>query len=76
MRSRCPAISLVEAFSRRGLLGLLVNSKNIDERLSDVKIYFTNPITGKKELSLFSNVENVYNTLSKTNDKNNFILIA
>ena len=66
--------SLVEAFSRRGLLGLLVNSKNIDERLSDVKIYFTNPITGKKELSPFSNVENVYNTLSKTNDKNKLSL--
>lgn len=66
--------SLTEAFSRRGLLGLLVNSKNIDERIKDVKMYFDNPITGKKEFSDFSTIENVFNTLSKTNDKNKLAL--
>ena len=62
--------STMEAFSRRGLLGLMANSKNIDERVSDVKMNFFNPITNKSEFVPFSHIQNVYNVLSKTNDKN------
>ena len=70
----------LEIKSRRGMLGLAVNSKTVDERIYDVKMKFTNPITGKVEdTASFHHIENVYNILSKQkagkNHAKDFILL-
>ena len=51
----------MEAFSRRGLLGLMVSSKTIDERIKDVKLDFTDPVSGKvmKNIS-FGDIDFMY----------------
>lgn len=59
----------LEIKAKRGLLGLAVNSKNIDERVLDVKLYFTDPIDNKKKLVDFKTITDIYNNLSKTNQK-------
>lgn len=64
------APTMLEIKARRGLLGMAVNSKNINERVGDVLMTFTNPISGKAEENVpFSHIQNVYNTLSATNKK-------
>lgn len=59
------APALMEAYSRRGMLGLMVNSKTIDERINDVKMNYVNPITGIMEKESFSKIKDVYNLLSR-----------
>ncbi len=64
------APTMLEIKSRRGLLGMAVNSRNINERIGDVLMTFTNPINNKVEENVsFSHIQNVYNTLSATNKK-------
>lgn len=64
------APTMLEIKARRGLLGMAVNSKNINERIGDVLMTFTNPINNKVEENVpFSHIQNVYNTLSASNKK-------
>lgn len=64
------APSTLEAFSRRGLLGVLVNSKTLNENIYDVKMNAKNPITGKMVQGvLFKQIEDWYNALSRSNTK-------
>ncbi len=58
------SMSRMEQFANRGILGLFVNSKG-DERIYDVKMFVTNPETGKKELKNFHEIEAMYNVLAK-----------
>ena len=61
------APEMMEIYSRRGLLGVLVNSKTLNEKINDVRINATNPLTGEKvEGVLFKTVTDWYNTLSKS----------
>ena len=60
----------LEIKGRRGLLGLAVHAKTFDERIYDVTMSYTDPLTGKVENDVpYSHIENVYNMLSKS--KNN-----
>ena len=60
------APTTMEAFSRRGLLGVAVNAKTIDEQIYDVRLDAVNPLTGKLEKGvLFKEIENWYNAASK-----------
>jgi hypothetical protein len=62
------APEMMEVYSSRGMLGLLLNSKTLNEKINDVYINATNPITGEKaEGVLFKEVKDWYNTYSKTN---------
>lgn len=70
----------LEIKSRRGMLGLAVHSKSIDERIYDVTMKFKNPITGNLEEDVpFSHIENIYNTISKgkgnVQDAKDFLLL-
>lgn len=60
------APNMMEAFSRRGLLGVLVNAKTLDEKIYDVVMDAKNPITGElvKGVS-FKEIEDWYSALSK-----------
>lgn len=60
------APSNMEAFSRRGLLGVLVNSKTLNEKIMDVVLDAKDPISGKMVKGVtFKQVEDWYNMLSK-----------
>lgn len=59
----------LEIKARRGMLGLAVNSKTLNERVFDVRMKFTNPLTKQVEDNAsFQHIENVYNILSKQNN--------
>lgn len=61
---------LFEKYYRRGLLGVLTNSKNVDEGVYDVHMNFKNPITGENEINVsFKNIQDIYNTLSAKDKK-------
>ena len=61
------APDMMEAFSRRGLLGVLVNGKTLNERIYDVTMTAKNPITGKMVNDVsFKQIEDWYNALSKS----------
>lgn len=60
------APDMMEKLWRRGLLGLAVNSKTIEEKIYDVRMTATNPVTGITEKNVsFKDIENWYNVLSK-----------
>ena len=59
------APDLMEKLSTRGLLGALVHGKTINEQIYDVKMDFTNPITGEAEKQVtFKYIQDVYNAIS------------
>lgn len=58
----------MEAFSRRGLMGLLMTSKNLDERIKDVKMNYTDPVSGKTlENVSFSDIDFMYSLATSEN---------
>jgi hypothetical protein len=62
----------MEKFAKRGLLGLLVNSKTIDQQIYDVTMDIVNPLTGKQENDVpFKVIEDWYNTISKVEKSKN-----
>lgn len=64
------APDIFEKYSRRGLLGLLTNSKKVDEKVYNVRMNFVNPITGEQEERVpFKEIEDIYNTLSANDPK-------
>lgn len=55
------APTALEVKARRGLLGLAINSRTIDERINDVRMDFINPITKQVEQgATFAHISNVY----------------
>ena len=61
----------MEAFSRRGLLGLMVSSKTIDERIKDVKMDFINPSNGQViKNATFADIDFMYSLATSKGDTN------
>lgn len=61
-----------EILSRRGLLGLMVNAKTVDEKINDVKMDVVNPLTGELIKGVnFKTVTDWYNTLSASPNNSN-----
>jgi hypothetical protein len=59
----------LEIKARRGMLGLAVASKTVDERIYDVNLKIKDPFTGKEVVTNFGNIETMYNQLSKTEQR-------
>lgn len=60
------APTMMEIKARRGMLGIAVNSKTIDERVYDVSMSFVNPVTGILEEDVsFKYIEEIYGKISK-----------
>ena len=56
------AAGQMEAFSRRGFLGLMVGSKTIDARIGDVRMDYKNPFTGEVMKNVrFSDIDTMFN---------------
>ncbi len=54
------AMSKLEAFSARGLLGLMVNSRGDDEAIYDVKMNYKDPRSGETKLMNFKHIEDIF----------------
>jgi hypothetical protein len=61
-----------EILSRRGLLGLMVNAKTVDEKINDVKMDIINPVNAMlmKGVS-FKEITDIYNGLSAGPNRSN-----
>lgn len=65
----------LEILSRRGLLGLMVNAKTVDEKIYDVRMDFKNPISGEMMKGVtFKNIEDIYNNLSKNSNGSKYAI--
>ncbi len=66
------SMSRFESFSNRGIFGLLLNSKPEEEQAYNVRLYFKNPLSGKKELLPFKEIEDIFkmNSSKKENKLN------
>lgn len=64
-----------EILSRRGLLGLMVNAKTVDEKVFDVRMDIKDPITGKELKGVnFKTITDIYNNLSHTTKDKKYAL--
>lgn len=65
------APAMMEVKSRRGMLGLAINSKTIDERIYDVTMSFVNPLNKTMEQDVsFKYIKDVYKKVSKYRPEN------
>lgn len=60
------APGMLEALSRRGLLGALTSIGDTNDQINDVMINAKNPLTGKEEMVKYSQVKDWYMALSKS----------
>lgn len=69
------APGMMEALSRRGLLGALATIADTDDQINDVMLTAKNPVTGKEEVVKYSQVKDWYTVLAKSSFGNSFDFI-